>query len=63
MVAEQKKRSTSMRKRTMREPAQPTVADSVDKAFGLWRDTKDNTVTDGLAYEREIRREWDLPSS
>jgi plasmid stability protein len=97
MVAQQKKRSTSMHSLTIREiprpvldklqqrallnhrsmqgevldilkaaadgklilePAPPTVADSVDRAFGLWRDTEGNTVTDGLVYEREIRRDW-----
>ena len=37
----------------------PTVAESVAKAFGLWSRDQANTVTDGLSFEREIRREWD----
>lgn len=29
----------------------------IERYFGLWRDRKD--VSDGLAYQRQLRGEWD----
>ena len=42
-------------RRAVAEHLQRHLRSGADRAFGIWRDRKE----DGLAYQERVRREWD----